>query len=106
MTQHIQNILSEFKSRLSELYGDRLDRVILYGSQARGDAQPDSDIDVLVVLKGTVNPWQEILHSENVTADVSRRHGAVISTVFVSESEFHRQGEPLLVTVHKEGIAF
>jgi predicted nucleotidyltransferase len=42
--------LREVKSRLSERFGERLREVRLYGSLARGDAGPNSDIDVLVVL--------------------------------------------------------
>ncbi len=106
MTQHIQNILTELKTGLSELYADRLERLMLYGSQARGDAKPDSDIDVLVVLKGEVNSWQEVLHSENVTADVSLQHGVFVSTIFVSAEDYRRDDESLFANVRREGIAF
>lgn len=45
-------ILTKFRTALAEMYGDRLDRVVLFGSRARGDAQPDSDYDVAVFLNG------------------------------------------------------
>lgn len=51
MTARLQKILKELKQGLTRIYGDRLDSVILYGSQARGDAGSDSGVDVLVVLK-------------------------------------------------------
>ena len=41
-------------------YGDRLVQLVLCGSQARGNAEPGSDIEVLVVLWGEVNAGQEI----------------------------------------------
>ena len=104
MTQHIQNILSELKTRLTELYGDRLERLVLYGSQARGDAQPDSDIDVLVVLKGEVNPWQEIIRCENIISDIALRYEVHISPMFASCDELSQANEPLFVNVRKEGI--
>jgi hypothetical protein len=44
-------ILTRFRQGLDELYGDRLDRVVLFGSRARGDAEPDSDYDVALFLK-------------------------------------------------------
>jgi Predicted nucleotidyltransferases len=44
-------ILAQLKRELKNHYGDRLKQLIMFGSQARGDAHPDSDIDVLVVLK-------------------------------------------------------
>jgi predicted nucleotidyltransferase len=41
-------ILAKFRAALDEMYGARLERVVLFGSQARGDARPDSDHDVAV----------------------------------------------------------
>src|SRR5207247_1562686 len=44
-------LLRRLRSELERLYGDRLERVRLYGSRARGDARPDSDWDVAVILE-------------------------------------------------------
>ena len=44
----------QLRSHFEQLYGDRLTQMVIYGSQARGDAHPDSDIDVLVILKAPV----------------------------------------------------
>ena len=50
MNEKLSEILAELRHYLEAFYSDRLVQIILYGSQARGDAQPDSDIDVLNVL--------------------------------------------------------
>jgi len=52
-------MLGRLKRELQGLYGPRLKRVLLYGSRARGDHQPDSDYDVLVVLEGPIDLWME-----------------------------------------------
>jgi predicted nucleotidyltransferase len=52
-------ILTRFRSALLELYGPALDRAVLFGSRARGDATPDSDYDVAVFLKGVDNLMPE-----------------------------------------------
>lgn len=54
MNDRLQTILAELRRRLQALYGPRLVRLVLFVSQARGDAEPGSDIDVLVVLHGAV----------------------------------------------------
>ncbi|MBF2002201.1 MAG: nucleotidyltransferase domain-containing protein [Synechococcales cyanobacterium C42_A2020_086] len=51
MTPTLQPILKQLKQDLTELYSDRLINLTLFGSQARGDSESDSDIDVLVVLR-------------------------------------------------------
>ena len=72
MNEKLQTILAELKSRLEALYGDRLVNLVLYGSQARGDAEPGSDIDVLVVLRGPVNAGEEISRVCDITAPLSQ----------------------------------
>jgi predicted nucleotidyltransferase len=47
-------LLARIKSRLHAAYGDRLRGVVLYGSEARGEATPDSDVDILVLLTGPI----------------------------------------------------
>jgi predicted nucleotidyltransferase len=103
MTDRIRLILSELRARLEELYGERLDRLILYGSQARGDAEPDSDIDVLVVLRGEVNRWVEKRRISILRAEISLRHDTVISIMFVSSEDFEHKEQPLLANVRREG---
>jgi uncharacterized protein len=55
MSEKLATILAELRRHLEALYGPRLVHLVLYGSQARGDAEPSSDIDVLVVLQGPVD---------------------------------------------------
>jgi predicted nucleotidyltransferase len=84
MSEKVRSIVKELRHRLEALYGPRLVRLVLYGSQARGDAEPGSDIDVLVVLQGPVSPGEEIARTSDIIASLSLAHGVVLSRAFVS----------------------
>lgn len=104
MDPHLKNILDELRDRFQALYGNRLVRMIVYGSQARGQATPDSDIDVLVILKAPVIPCAEIARTEDIVAEISLVHDTVIACVFISEEEFEQQRSPFLLNVRREGL--
>ena len=94
MTPLLQPVITELKERLKELYGESLERVVLFGSQARGDAAAGSDIDVLVVLKGPVSPGKEISRTGEITASLSLLHDVVISCTFVSVDRYETGKKP------------
>jgi len=100
----LQTILTQLRSQFEILYGDRLTKMILYGSQARGDAHPDSDIDVLVVLKAPVQVGEEIDRTIPIVADLSLQNEVVISCNFMNEERFTNYQGPLLRNIRKEGI--
>ena len=101
----IHGILTELRRRLEQLYGGRLVGLTLFGSHARGDADPASDIDVLVVLGGEVNPGLEIRRTGEIVSEISLRHDVVISCVFLDEERFLHRNGPLLRNIRREGIA-
>ncbi len=105
MTDTVSRIVAELREGLEELYGPRLERMVLFGSQARGDAAPDSDVDVLVVLHGDVRPGEEIERTGAVVSEVALRHDTAISRVFVSAERFQDELTPFLRNVLGEGVA-
>ncbi|MGY2049447.1 nucleotidyltransferase domain-containing protein [Methylobacterium sp. JK268] len=98
-------ILAEFREALRDAYGDRIARVLLFGSRARGDARPDSDYDVALFLSDLGEPWAEIDRIDAIAAALRQRTGADIRTqLFPAEDwpkrtpilhEIRHQGRPL-----------
>ncbi len=97
-------ILEDLRQRLAQLYGERLVQLVLYGSQARGDAVADSDVDVLVVLASEVNSAIEIEQTGEIITDLCLEYGAMVMCLFVSEGRFKNDDTPILIHVRKEGM--
>jgi Uncharacterised protein family (UPF0158)/Nucleotidyltransferase domain len=95
----------EVASDLKVLYGKRLKNVLLFGSWARGDAHPDSDIDLLVVLDEIEGRAREFARMDPILWRHSLANDAVITEVPVSEAEFQEPGAPLVARAKQEGIA-
>ncbi len=68
MVTTIDPVMRKFRAALDEAYGDRIERVVLFGSRARGDARPDSDYDVAVFLRGMESFGREVSVIELVYA--------------------------------------
>ena len=104
MPPHLQKILAELQQRLRSLYGDKLIRMVLYGSQARGDSAPGSDVDVLVVLKDDhLSPSAEIKRTLSDVSEVSLQNDVVISCIFIPEKRYAQEKSPLLLNIRREG---
>jgi predicted nucleotidyltransferase len=100
----LSSVLVTLRRQLQELYGERLVKLLLYGSQARGDATPWSDVDLLVVLKGRVRPSEEITRTGGIVSGVCLEYDAVIQCLFMDEERFRGSGSPLLRNVSREAI--
>lgn len=74
-------ILDRFRAGLEDLYGDRLERVVLYGSRARGDANPDSDYDIAVFIRDHGSILDEGMRVAGLTVDILLETGAYIEAV-------------------------
>ena len=63
-------VLMRFRQSLDEIYGPRLERVVLFGSRARGKAHEESDYDIAIFLRDFQDRWQEMDRIVPVVTDI------------------------------------
>jgi predicted nucleotidyltransferase len=96
-------ILSRFRAVLAETYGDRLERAVLFGSRARGDARPDSDYDIAVFIRGPDGWLDEVIRLADLGTDILMDTGAVISAKPFRAGAYNEPSR-LMREIRREGL--
>jgi uncharacterized protein len=99
----VQTLLRDLRASLDELYGDNLVGIRLFGSYARQQATPDSDVDVLLVLRDIGDYGTEVRRVSDLLSRVSLECGKTIVPVFVDAKRFSAASDPFMVNVAREG---
>jgi predicted nucleotidyltransferase len=97
-------LLKRVKALLQEAFGERFRGLILYGSEARGTAEPDSDIDLLILLAGQASYWEDVKVCIHTLYPLVLASGRVIDAKPVDLREYEAQVWPLYRSVKEEGI--
>ena len=97
--------LRELKESMETFLGDRLLRMVLFGSIARGDYTGESDIDVAIIIRGLT---RELKHQIlDRVAEVELNHFMPLSALVLSEDEFDRlkrRERRIALDIEREGV--
>jgi predicted nucleotidyltransferase len=96
-------VLVRFRAALDALYGERIERVVLYGSRARGDAREDSDYDVAVFLKDLTDRWPELDRLADLSTDILDETGEFIHAMAYRAGAYNER-TPLMREIRIEGV--
>lgn len=108
----VQTTLANFQNRALDLFPDAISRIVLYGSYARGDSNPESDVDVLVVLRKDKQPanayiggpgdtrWRQLV---DAAVDSMVNKGPFVSVLVVGEDVF-QSGFSVSQAARDEGL--
>ena len=104
MNAPLETVLRDYRARLEQIYGPRLARLGLFRSRARGDAEPDSDIDVMIVLEGSFDRRVEGERTIALAAELSLRYDTVIMPLFADAETYRRSDYSFYENVRREGL--
>jgi predicted nucleotidyltransferase len=96
-------VLLAFRAALQEMYGEQLDRIVLFGSRARGEARSDSDYDVAVFLKSLPDRWAELDGLADLRTTFLEQTGAFFDAK-PYEAAAINDASPLMYEVRRDGL--
>jgi predicted nucleotidyltransferase len=97
-------ILKRFGAKLAEIYGNRIDRVVLFGSRARGDGREDSDYDIAVFLRDMPDRFQELNRLADLSTAILYDTGEFIHAMAYKADAYNDPRMPLMHEIRREGV--
>ncbi len=104
MDERIKRLINQIKAHLIKLYGEKIRKVILYGSCVRGETTRDSDIDILVLVDRSLKPFEVRESLSDLLFDIILNEGELISVIVVPEDFFESYNSPFILNVKREGV--
>ena len=96
-------VLNRFLAAVRDTYGDRLERLVLFGSRARGDSRPDPDYDIAIFLKDRFVFWEESGALALIETDILYDTGAIINSLPL-QSRSYDQETSFMVELRRDGV--
>lgn len=104
---NIQKSINRFVTECAKILGNRLKKIILYGSYARGDYNNSSDIDILVLTDYEQSQFYSVLKKiSNMTYDIELDYNVILVPLIGNINNFNDEIDaiPFYSNIKKEGV--
>lgn len=107
MTDNINKIINLFSEKVRELLGDKLKKIVLYGSYARGDYNKNSDIDIMILTdcnEKEIEYYRDLV--SDIAFDIELENSVIISPIIKNIDKYNTKINivPFYANVQKEGV--
>lgn len=107
MPKMMQDLIEQYVEEIKKIYGSYVRQIILYGSCARGDFRPDSDVDIMILAD--ISDLELKAYAQQfsyMTYDFNMDHDTDIKPIAKSEAHFNKWivNHPFYSNIHKEGV--
>ena len=107
MPKIMQNLIEQYVEAVKKIYGSHVRQIILYGSYARGDFRPDSDVDIMILVD--MSDLELKVYGQQLsymTYDFNLDNNLDIKPIAKSEAHFKKwiSTYPFYSNIHKEGV--
>ena len=107
MPKMMQDLIEQYVEEIKKIYGSYVRQIILYGSCARGDFRPDSDVDIMILADMSDLELKAYAQQLSyMTYDFNMDHDTDIKPIAKSEAHFKNRivNYPFYSNIHKEGV--
>ena len=107
MPNNVQKIINDFLKKVEAVLGNRLTKIILYGSYARGDYNKSSDIDIMILTDlndAEIEQYRNTI--SDIAFDMELETGFIISPLIKNIEKYNDRIDviPFYMNVNKEGV--
>ena len=107
MPETLRDLMKQYIEAIREIYGMHVRQIILYGSYARGDFSPDSDVDLMILVDMSDMELKKYAQQLSyMTYDFNLDHDLDIKPIAKSEAHFKKwvTNYPFYSNIYKEGV--
>jgi predicted nucleotidyltransferase len=104
MTIAVDPVVKRYRAALDDMYGGRIERVVLFGSRARGDSAADSDYDIAVFLYAITDRFAEMDRLADLSTEILAETAEFVHAMPYQAGAYNDEHMPLMHEIRADGV--